>query len=104
MYDLVESTNDAHFEQFRSKALLRAGVSDSDSPDPKAMLVRKMKEDEDALRKRFTEQVRMEETRFKKWEQTLIAERDRLNRDLEDTHRVVKELEGEVDELTASNR
>jgi cell division control protein 12 len=29
----------------------------------------------------------------------LISERDRLNKDLEDTHRQVKELEQEVEEL-----
>jgi len=28
-----------------------------------------MKEEEDALRKRFTEQVRTEESKFRKWEQ-----------------------------------
>ena len=46
----------------------------------------KFKEEEEALRKRFTEQVKMEEARFRQWEQHLIAERDRLNKDLEQAH------------------
>ena len=33
------------------------------------MFEAKMKEEEEALRKRFTEQVRMEENRFRQWEQ-----------------------------------
>ena len=46
----------------------------------------KFKEEEENLRKRFTEQVKVEEQRFRQWEQKLISERDRLNKDLEATH------------------
>lgn len=51
------------------------------------------------LRKRFTEQVKMEEARFRQWEQHLIAERDRLNRDLESAHTSIKALETELDAI-----
>jgi cell division control protein 12 len=51
------------------------------------------------LRKKFTEQVKQEENRFRHWEQQLIAERDRLNKDLEDKHAQIKALEGELDSL-----
>lgn len=59
----------------------------------------KFKEEEDSLRKKFTEQVKQEENRFRHWEQQLIAERDRLNKDLEDKHAQIKTLEGELDAL-----
>lgn len=59
----------------------------------------KFKEEEDNLRKKFTEQVKQEENRFRQWEQQLIAERDRLNKDLEDKHAQIKSLEGELDGL-----
>ena len=39
----------------------------------------KYKDEEEALRKRFTEQVKQEEARFRQWESQLINERDRLN-------------------------
>ena len=62
----------------------------------------KFKEEEEALRKRFTEQVKVEEHRFRQWEQKLIAERDRLNKDLEASHAEIKRLESEVDALQGS--
>jgi cell division control protein 12 len=62
----------------------------------------KFKEEEEALRKRFTEQVKIEEQRFRQWEQKLIAERDRLNKDLEQTHAQIKQLETELDHMQGS--
>ncbi|KAI8900683.1 Septin-domain-containing protein, partial [Globomyces pollinis-pini] len=105
MYDLIESTEQEHFEQFRVARLTSQGRNDND-PVRIAQKTgsQKMKDDEEALRKRFTEQVRLEEARFRKWEQNLIAERDKLNKDLEDTHKAVKDLELEIEELMAANR
>jgi len=57
----------------------------------------KFKEEEENLRKRFTEQVKKEEARFRQWEQKLISERDRLNKDLESTHAAIKQLEMELE-------
>jgi cell division control protein 12 len=62
----------------------------------------KYKEEEEALRKRFTEQVKIEEQRFRQWEQKLIAERDRLNKDLEQTHAQIKQLETELESMQGS--
>lgn len=89
----------------------------------------KMKEDEEFLRKRFTEQVRKEELRFKTWEQKvlyssfiityfpyfptfslqhytiqLIGERDRLNKDLESHHASVKQLEEEIEQVFQASK
>ena len=62
----------------------------------------KFKEEEEALRKRFTEQVKIEEGRFRSWEQKLIGERDRLNKDLEATHAQIKQLEQELEQMQGS--
>lgn len=51
------------------------------------------------LRKRFTDQVKSEENRFRQWEQQLIAERDRLNKDLETQHAQIKALESDLESL-----
>jgi cell division control protein 12 len=70
MHDLVESTKEEHYEEFRARQLTGQGRSDEDQAGSgKRNIQAKMKEDEDALRKRFAEQVRLEETRFRQWEQ-----------------------------------
>ncbi|KAJ1560541.1 hypothetical protein HK405_006732 [Cladochytrium tenue] len=105
MHDLISTTEEHHFENFRINKLTAEGRSDDD-PAVRARknLEQKMREEEEALRKRFTEQVRMEENRFRQWEQKLISERDRLNLDLETQHKQVKALEEELEELIAARR
>ncbi|KAI8799873.1 Septin-domain-containing protein [Cladochytrium replicatum] len=105
MNDLIGTTEDTHYENYRSSRLASEGRSDDD-PVVRARkaLESRMKAEEDQLRKRFTDQVRSEEARFRKWEQQLIAERDRLNKDLEQQHRMVKQLEEEVEELALGRR
>ncbi|CAG8503316.1 1627_t:CDS:2, partial [Ambispora leptoticha] len=46
------------------------------------------------------------ENRFRQWEQHLIAERDRLNKDLEAEHSQIKALESELEQVQGalSNR
>jgi cell division control protein 12 len=70
MHDLIQSTNETHYETHRSSRLTTMGRNDED-PDAmaKKTLEKSMKGEEEALRKRFTEQVRLEESRFRKWEQ-----------------------------------
>ncbi|TPX32640.1 hypothetical protein SmJEL517_g04335 [Synchytrium microbalum] len=97
MHDLIMTTQENHYEAYRSVKLAAMGRTDDDpAVRAKKMFEAKMKEEEEALRKRFTEQVRMEENRFRQWEQRLIAERDRLNKDLEAQHKAVKGLEEEI--------
>jgi cell division control protein 12 len=98
MHDLLETTRSIHYENYRSSILMSQGFSDPDTEsNARKMFEIKMKLDEENLRKRFTEQVKMEEQRFRQWEQRLMSERDRLNKDLEAHHRLVKELEDELD-------
>ncbi|KAI9007729.1 Septin-domain-containing protein [Hyaloraphidium curvatum] len=97
MNDLIIQTQEVHYENYRSAKLAQQGRSDDDPVSKlKRDLESKMKEDEVALRKRFTEQVRSEENRFRDWEKRLMSERDRLNKDLEQQHAQVKRLQDEV--------
>lgn len=101
MLDLIQSTEDVHYENYRAKQMETRKFGEArsrkfDNP--------KFKEEEDNLRKMFTEQVRVEEQRFRQWEQNLISERDRLNKDLETTHAVIRQLEAEVENLSLKRR
>ena len=60
---------------------------------------RRLKEEEEELRRRFADQVKAEESRFRSWEQRLIAERDRLNKELEREHDNLKRLQETVADL-----
>ena len=71
MYDLIESTV-SHYENYRATYLQNRGVGDSVVGEERVDL-EKMKESEEMLRKRFTEQVRAEEARFRKWENKVFA-------------------------------
>ncbi|SCZ90883.1 BZ3500_MvSof-1268-A1-R1_Chr1-3g02346 [Microbotryum saponariae] len=96
MLDLIATSEESHYENYR-----QAQMETRKFGEPKVKKVEnpKFKEEEEALRKRFTEQVKMEEARFRQWEQHLIAERDRLNKDLEQAHSSIKSLELELDSL-----
>ncbi|KAF8582426.1 septin [Ramaria rubella] len=98
MLDLISMTEELHYENYRQQQMETRKPGDS---KPKRIDNPKFKEEEEALRKRFTEQVKAEESRFRQWEQHLIAERDRLNKDLETAHGAIKALEAELDNLQA---
>jgi len=66
MLDLISTTEDIHYENYRQQQMEtrkfgEPRVKKSDNP--------KFKEEEETLRKRFTEQVKSEEARFRQWEQ-----------------------------------
>lgn len=94
MHDLLASAAEVHYEGYREKKLVSEGRLDED-PEGHARreLEQQLREKEESLRKQFTEQVRVKEQEFRQWEQRLIAERDRLNKDLEQLHKYVKSLE-----------
>lgn len=118
MLDLILSTNEIHYETFRA---LKLGSSEegensegqkeltnekgdiikkpSISRKPRRLHNPKFKEEEDALKKFFTEQVKAEDQRFKQWETNIINERNRLNQDLEEMQAKLKELEDQVKKL-----
>jgi cell division control protein 12 len=72
MYDLIQATEDDHLE-YRASKLKSSGIM-HDAPGEFASrkaIMDKMKQDEDALVKRFTEQAKLEELRFRKWGQNV---------------------------------
>jgi cell division control protein 12 len=96
MLDLISTTEEIHYENYRQQQMETRKFGE---PRVKKLDNPKFKEEEEALRKRFTEQVKSEEARFRQWEQHLIAERDRLNKDLELAHSAIKSLEADLDNL-----
>ncbi|KAK4054730.1 Septin spn4 [Microbotryomycetes sp. JL201] len=96
MLDLVHTTEEMHYENYRQSQMETRKFGE---PKVKKIENPKFKEEEEALRKRFTEQVKLEEARFRQWEQHLIAERDRLNKDLEQAHSHIRSLELELDAM-----
>lgn len=97
MLDLIHSTQDVHYEAYRANQMETRKFGEARAHtfnNPK------FKEEENRLRKLFIEQVQAEEQRFRQWEQNLIAERDRLNKDLETTHAAIRQLESEVENLS----
>jgi cell division control protein 12 len=116
MLDLISTTEETHYESYRQQQMETRKFGE---PKVKKLENPKFKEEEEQLRKRFTEQVKAEEARFRQWEQhvrcsftslsvivveficnsQLIAERDRLNKDLEMAHSAIKQLEAELDNL-----
>ncbi|RCI07471.1 hypothetical protein L249_4550 [Ophiocordyceps polyrhachis-furcata BCC 54312] len=99
MLDLIHTTEELHYEAYRAQQMETRKFGEA---RPRKLDNPKFKEEEEALRKRFTEQVKIEEQRFRQWEQKLIAERDRLNKDLEQTHAQIKQLEGELEAMQGS--
>lgn len=72
MLDLTTSTEETHYESYRlaqmeTRKYGEAKVKKIDNP--------KFKEEEEMLRKRFTEQVKLEESRFRQWEQHVRCKR-----------------------------
>lgn len=114
MLDLILSTNEFHFETFRSLKLGGEGeeeekdedgeVKKSFSKKPRRLHNPKFKEEEDALKKFFTEQVKAEEQRFRQWETNIVNERNRLNQDLEEMQTKLKVLEEGVKKLQLVKR
>ncbi|KAG9312553.1 Septin-domain-containing protein [Chiua virens] len=96
MLDLISTTEELHYENYRQQQMETRKFGE---PKVKKVDNPKFKDEEEQLRKRFTEQVKAEEARFRQWEQHLIAERDRLNKDLEMAHSAIKQLESELDNL-----
>ena len=66
MLDLISSTEDLHYENYRQAQMETRKFGEQ---KPRKFENPKFKEEEEALRKRFTEQVKAEEARFRQWEQ-----------------------------------
>ena len=114
MIDLILLTNEVHFEAYRRLKLddnepsgeANGGVSDEikKAMKPRRLHNPKFKEEEDALKKFLTEQVKAEELRFRQWESNIVNERNRLNLDLEEMQSKLKTLEEQVKKLQLTKR
>lgn len=100
LLDLILSTEELHYETYRT---LRMEVGDSTDANGIATSRKlqnpKFKEEENALKKFFTDQVKAEEQRFRQWEQNIVNERNRLNSDLDEVQQKVKQLDEQVKNL-----
>ncbi|CCC71509.1 hypothetical protein NCAS_0H01990 [Naumovozyma castellii] len=112
LLDLITNTEQLHYETYR-KLRLEGGSATGDNDDPSLPVkapARKLshnpkyKEEENALKKYFTDQVKAEEQRFRQWEQNIVNERTRLNGDLEEIQSKVKKLEEQVRTLQLKKR
>jgi cell division control protein 12 len=117
MLDLILSTNEIHFETFRSIRLGDGLGQEEDVTNENGEVIKKssikkarrfhnpkFKEEEDALKKFFTEQIKAEEQRFRQWETNIVNERNRLNQDLEEMQTKLKTLEEQVKKLQLTKR
>ncbi|OBA22391.1 Septin [Metschnikowia bicuspidata var. bicuspidata NRRL YB-4993] len=112
MLDLILLTNEIHFETYRSLKLgtlnKENGAANAEDAEamkkPRRLHNPKFKEEEEALKKFFTEQVKAEEQRFKQWETNIVNERNRLNQDLEEMQSKLKVLEDHVKKLQLSKK
>merc|ERR1712137_49349 len=68
MLDLINTTEEIHYENYRQVQMETRKFGE---PKVKKLDNPKFKEEEETLRKRFTEQVKLEESRFRSWEQHL---------------------------------
>lgn len=66
MLDLISTTEELHYENYRQAQMETRKFGEQ---KPRKFENPKFKEEEEALRKRFTEQVKAEEARFRQWEQ-----------------------------------
>ncbi|KAG2221605.1 hypothetical protein INT45_005179 [Circinella minor] len=94
MLDLISTTEETHYENYRQQQMASRKFGEAKQIKGEN---KRHREKEDLLRKNFTEQVKQEESRFRKWEQQLMSERDRLNKDLEEQHAAIKALENELE-------
>ncbi|KAK9451765.1 septin [Limtongia smithiae] len=101
MLDLICSTEEKHYEAYRVQQMETRKFGEA---RPRKLDNPKFKEEEEALKKRFTEQVKNEEKRFRQWEQRLMAERDRLNKDLENLHDTIRVSQEKLDAINTLAR
>lgn len=111
LLDIILATEEVHYETFRRLRLEGNQENNgSESNVPLRAPARKLshnpkyKEEENALKKYFTDQVKAEEQRFRQWEQNIVNERIRLNGDLEEIQSKVKKLEDQVRTLQLKKR
>ncbi|KAI3645033.1 hypothetical protein MP228_011197 [Amoeboaphelidium protococcarum] len=98
MNDLIETTHDIHYENYRQNRF-----SDSDGSINRDQFESHLKHEDEKFRARLAQKVQIEEVRFRQWEAKLVSERDRLMKNLESEHAALKQLLAEVEQLEVAN-
>lgn len=103
MLDLILSTNEIHYENYRTKMMSSDNNNDNyenkkinDKSSDKFSNNPQFIEEEKKLKRYFAEQLRNEDQRFKQWKQNIYTEKNRLNHDLAQLQSQMKKLEEEV--------
>lgn len=104
LLDLILSTEELHYETYRSLRLESGEGETNGFTTSRKLHNPKFKEEENALKKFFTDQVKAEEQRFRQWEQNIVNERNRLNADLEEMQQKVKTLDEQIKNLQLRNK
>lgn len=102
MLDLIDSTHERCYLRFYEE--FKASGKEPGRRHAEQQVNPRFKEEEQQLRKAFTEQVNVEVARFNQWEANLMAERDRLNKDLEAKHAAIKQLQQMVEHMSLQAR
>ena len=96
MLDLISTTEESHYENYRQQQMETRKYGER---KVKKFHNPKFQEEEEQLRRRFTEQVKSEEARFRQWEQhvsllpCISAEEDRLLMNLDAVDNGARSLE-----------
>ncbi|KAI8979967.1 Septin-domain-containing protein [Pilobolus umbonatus] len=94
MLDLITTTEEYHYENYRQMQMETRKFGE---PRSQPIENAKFKEEEESLKKKFTDQIKTEEERFRSWERQLINERERLHKELESQGERIKDLRNELD-------
>ena len=70
MLDLISTSEELHYENYRQQQMQTRKLGE---PKVKKLENPKFKEEEEQLRRKFTEQVKAEEARFRHWEQQVSS-------------------------------
>lgn len=100
MLDLILSTEELHYESYRTSNFKDVDA-ENDSEDVKNSRLKNPKflEQKKALEKYYTDQVKSEEQRFSQWQQNIINERNTMNKGLKELESQVKQLEDQIHSL-----
>ncbi|ODV87774.1 hypothetical protein CANARDRAFT_228040 [[Candida] arabinofermentans NRRL YB-2248] len=109
MLDLILSTEELHYETFRTLKMQDSNningsnnTSNNDITEKKIDKFSnnpKFAEEEKKIKRYFAEQLRNEDYRFKQWKQNIHTEKNRLNHDLSTLQTELKTLEEQVKQL-----
>jgi cell division control protein 12 len=102
MYDLISTTEEVHYETYRANRLKQSSdinVDPTTMSQAREKFVASLKTSEQKFRDRLAERVKLEDLRFRQWEQRLVNERARLTKNLESEHSGLKALAREVENL-----